>query len=169
MLQKNLYIYRNSITFAPRNNSNRPMTEQETIFSEKAASYLACFNEQCGQRGECLRWLVGQYAPADKIVCRCVNPHNEQVVAGSCPVFRDAKPLRMAVGMRGFYHDMPGWQERIIKNNLINKYTRTGYYRYHNGSKPIPPDVEDSIRNVCKENGWDKPLRFDDYQVSYRW
>ncbi|MCR5641819.1 MAG: DUF6078 family protein [Prevotella sp.] len=145
------------------------MTEQETIFSEKAASYLVCFNEQCGKHKQCLRWQVGQYVPQELVACKCINPNNEQVVAGSCPVFRIAKPTRMAVGMRGFYHDMPGWQERVIKNNLIDIYTRTGYYRYHNGSKPIPPDVEEKIRAVCQKQGWDKPLHFDGYVESYQW
>lgn len=145
------------------------MTEQESIFSEKAVSYLVCFNTQCGLHEKCLRWMVGQHVPSEPISRLSINPLNSQVVAGSCPVFRDSAPRHMPVGMTHFYYDMPGRLERAIKGALISRYSRTGYYRYHNGSRPITPEVEEEIRRTCNEHGWTQPLKFDSYVDDYQW
>ena len=152
-----------------KQNQSAKMKEQDTIFSEKAASYLVCFNEQCARHEQCLRWIVGQHVGGEQISRVSINPHNAQVKAGSCPVFRDARPVRVGIGMTGFYHDMPGWLEKSIKGALISRYSRTGYYRIQNGTRPVTPEMEEAIRTICQKNGWDTPLRFDSYKEDYLW
>ena len=64
---------------------------------------------------------------------------------------------------------MPGWKERVIKANLIRHLTRTGYYRYRNGSRPITPDVEQYIRQLLKAHGITQEPHFDGYIETYVW
>ena len=49
---------------------------------------------------------------------------------------------------------MPGRIERSIKNHLIHAYSRKRYYEYHNGTRPLTPDVERYVREVIKSYGW---------------
>lgn len=86
-----------------------------------------------------------------------------------CPSYRNDQPRRMPVGLTWLYHDMPGRQERVIKANLIRHLTRTGYYRYRNGSRPVTPDVEAYIRQLLKAHGITQEPHFDGYTEDYVW
>jgi len=66
-------------------------------------------------------------------------------------------------------HNISGWQERIIKGNLMRRFTHTGYYRYRNGSRPITPDVEAYIRQLLKGHGITQEPHFDGYVETYVW
>ncbi len=146
------------------------MTQQENPFGDKVATYLICLNERCARRDKCLRWVVGQHVTGEQPISRLfINPKNALVKEGKCPVFRSAKPLKMPLGMKSFYHDMPRWQEKSIKDALIERFSRTAYYRYHNGTKPITPEIEKEIRRTCKAKGWTKQIHFDGYIEDYQW
>ena len=86
-----------------------------------------------------------------------------------CPMFRKDEPVRMPTGLAAIYYNMPGRIERAIKNHLINVYSRKRYYEYHNGTRPMTPDVEQYIRQVIKNAGWTEEPRFLNYVEEYLW
>ena len=146
------------------------MNHLETLLQEKAKSgYLVCFHNCCQRHEQCLRWQVAQRTDPELRTRTVVNPLNRLVAEGNCPMFRDATPLRMPLGMLHFYLDMPGRLERRIKGSLISDLSRTNYYRYHSGHQPIPPDVERLIRDTCRSCGWNEEPRFDAYIDDYVW
>ena len=59
--------------------------------------------------------------------------------------------------------------QEVIKANLIRHLTRTGYYRYRNGSRPVTPDVEAYIRQLLKAHGITQEPHFDGYTEDYVW
>ena len=144
------------------------MENQEQLFREKAGKYLVCFNGECPLREQCLRWTVGHYVDPALRVVTSVNPHYALAGEG-CDLFRDNRPVTMPVGMTRFYLDMPGQMERSIKRRLIAHSCRATYYIYHRGDRPIPPDLLALIRQVCREEGWQGPLRFDGEVTDYVW
>lgn len=146
------------------------MEQKESLFTEKAKRYTVCFATNCPLQDQCLRWEVAQYVDPEEKVLTCINPNHKDVSKGQCPNYRNNQPLKMPQGMREhFYHEMPQYQARNIKNALILHYGRTNYYRYHSAKRPIPPDVLHVIQTVCQRYGWTQPLQFDTEVEDYRW
>ena len=143
--------------------------DKATLFREKAATYLCCFCDQCPCHANCLRWEVGQYIDPKLHVATCISPRYSKAQDGSCEYFRDNQPLTMPVGMKHFYHDMPGHTERAIKNTLIGHSCRATYYKYHRGDRPIHPAMLADIQSVCRMFGWTAPLHFDAEVTDYWW
>lgn len=144
--------------------------DKKTQFTQKAATYLCCFNDYCPRHTQCLRWEVGTYvAPATSIV-NCVNPRYQKAIDGQCDQFRDNQPITMPVGMKNrFYHDMPAHTAQAIKAALIAQNCRATYYKYHRGDLPIVPDYLALIKRVCLKEGWQQPLQFDSEVTDVVW
>ena len=131
---------------------------------------MVCYAEQCPIKGQCLRWKVGQEMPETTLFFHCVNPRYQDVATEHCPQFRNAEKVRMAKGMTHIFNDdMPGRVEKYVRKMLINRYCRTYYYEYRNGSRLMPPDFQEEVRRLFREAGWDKAVDFDGYVEDYEW
>ena len=40
---------------------------------------------------------------------------------------------------------------------------------YRNGSRLIPPALQEAIRNLFRDNGWTEEVQFDGYVEDYDW
>lgn len=147
---------------------NTPKTREE-IFAEKADNYPVCFSEKCPLREHCLHSILASYTPKDRIYITCVNLLNPQTQGEDCPQYRKDEPVRMPIGLSTIYYDMPSRIERAIKNHLINVYSRKRYYEYHNGTRPMTPDVERYVRQTIKNFGWPQEPNFAGYVEEYLW
>ena len=143
--------------------NSQDMSEKEELFREKAKKYVVCHSERCPLHEHCLRAILSHYAPEDCLVTNSINLNNPQMQTEQCPMYRSDEIRRMPVGLTWLCHDMPHWQERVIKGNLIRQFTRSGYYRLRNGSRPITPDVEQYIRQLLKAHGITQEPHFDGY------
>lgn len=144
--------------------------KQQEIFQAKAANYLVCFSERCPLHERCLRYDVGRAAAPSLRAVSAVSPNYRHAADGECDLFRDNTPRHMYVGMKQyFYHDMPAYMARNIRNRLIAQNCRATYYQYHNGRRPITPDYLALIGQVCQEEGWTGPLTFDGETEDYVW
>ncbi len=145
-------------------------TEQrEQLFREKARTYTVCYKADCEKRDSCLRWILNDYVPTNTTVKNCVNIRNPQIASGECPMYSDAKPRIMPAGLQTAYFDMPGRLERSIKKSLIDALTRKRYYEYHNGTRPMTPDIEQLVRQTFLDNGWTEEPKFQKYVEEYLW
>lgn len=144
---------------------------KEEVFTQKATrGYLVCYNDHCPLHQQCLRYDVGQYKPAKELSIRVVNPCYEHAGDGQCPLYRPNEVQRMPVGMKKFFYlDMPVRIARRVRNRLIDHNCRSTYYQYHNGKRPITPDLLAFIKQVCREEGWTQPLVFDGETEGYAW
>ena len=148
--------------------TNTPKSREE-IFRAKAETYQPCYSTTCPLREHCLHSILAAYVPNDKIYIPSVNLNNPKTQRPDCPVFRRDEPVRMPVGLAPLYYDMPGRMERAVKGHLIDVYSRTRYYQYHNGSRPIPPDVEAYIRQTLQNFGWPDEPHFAGYVEEFLW
>lgn len=135
--------------------------EKENRLAAMADRYIVCFHDECTRHEHCLRWLVGRHSPSENYMLNCISPIYRKAQEGVCDMHRPADPVTMPLGMVHFYDEMPGRLEVSVKGALISRYGRTRYYRYRNGQLPITPDVESTIRQVCQDQGWTTPLKFD--------
>lgn len=147
---------------------NTPKTREE-IFAEKADNYPVCFSETCPLREHCLHRILASYKPKDRIYITCVNLLNPQMQGEDCPQYRNDEPVRLPIGLSTIYYDMPSRIERAIKNHLINVYSRKRYYEYHNGTRPLTPDVERYVRQTIINYGWTQEPNFAGYVEEYLW
>lgn len=146
------------------------MNEKE-IFKEKAVSgYTVCFAAQCPLKDRCLRWKVGQQMPDTKSSYHCVNPHYQDVATEHCPLFRQSEKVQFAQGMMHIFNaDMPRRVEPYVRSNLIASHCKTYYYEYRNGERLISPAIQEEIRDLFREAGWNQEVHFDSYVEDYEW
>ena len=144
-------------------------TPREETFREKALTYTLCFSSQCPQRDHCLRVVLSRYASQEALTVKSVNLAHPDTQTQHCPMYRSDAPVRMPVGLCAVYHDMPRWMEKSVKNHLIDTYSRKRYYEYHNGVRPLTPDVEQRVRQTLKDFGWTEEPHFQGYVEEWLW
>ena len=59
--------------------------------------------------------------------------------------------------------------EPFVRNSLISRYCRTYYFEFRNGTRVIPPALQQEIRNLFLKIGWKEPVEFDSYEEDYEW
>lgn len=142
---------------------------REEIFTLKAAAYNVCYATACPLSRHCLRHILAGYVAADRLYVRSVNLSNPATQRDGCPMYRIDEPLRMPVGLAAVYHDMPSHIERAVKRQLIGAFSRKTYYEYHNGKRPMTPDVEEYVRQTLQAHGWTQEPAFAGYTDDYQW
>ena len=146
------------------------MTEQEIFRMKAEDGYAVCHAEHCPRKEHCLRWKVGQQLPDNMSTYHCVNLHFENVATEDCPLYRNAEKVMMAKGMtRIFIDEMPKRVEPFVRKKLIASHNRTYYFEYRNGSRLIPPSMQEEVRNLFREAGWNGDVSFDGYVEDYEW
>ena len=150
-------------------NQQETNDKRALLLESKARSYMLCLNSDCPRHENCLHCLATQYAPVEMISIRVINPRFREVMAGRCPEFRSAEPIRMPCGLTTIYHDMPGHMERGIKNAMIAALGRKRYYEYHGGKRPLDPATEALLRRLVASYGWTQDLQFNSYVEDYVW
>ena len=145
-----------------------PKTKEE-LFREKAKTYIVCHSTTCPLREHCLRSILSRYTPDNIHIVTSVNLNHPEMQCDACPSYRNDEPRRMPVGLKKLYFDMPSRIERPIKASLIATYSRKRYYEYHNGTRPITPDVEQHIRQTLLDFGWSQEPQFTSYTEDYVW
>ena len=147
------------------------MMKEQEIFKEKAVSgYTVCFAAQCPLKDRCLRWKVGQQMPDTKSSYHCVNPHYQGVATEHCPLFRQSEKVQFAQGMMHIFNaDMPRRVEPYVRSHFIASHCKTYYYEYRNGERLISPAIQEEIRELFREAGWNQEVHFDSYVEDYEW
>ena len=147
------------------------MMKEQEIFKEKAVSgYTVCFAAQCPLKDRCLRWKVGQQMPDTKSSYHCVNPHYQGVATEHCPLYRQSEKVQFAQGMMHIFNaDMPRRVEPYVRSHFIASHCKTYYYEYRNGERLISPAIQEEIRELFREAGWNQEVHFDSYVEDYEW
>ena len=149
-------------------NTNTTKTREE-IFAAKADSYPVCYSTACPLREHCLHSILAGYVPTDRLFVNSVNLQSPEVQHEGCPLYRNDEPIRMPVGLSAIYHNMPSRIEKAVKRHLIGVYSRKRYYEYHNGTRPLPPEVEAYVRRTLHHYGWTEEPTFSGYVEDYLW
>ena len=136
-------------------------------FREMAKNNAVCQSQNCPVKEHCLRSILMNYVPENYPVVTAVNLRNPMTQKADCPNYCSDEPVRMPLGFKQMYYDMPGRLERAIKNRLINLFSRRRYYDYHCGRRPVTPDVEQIVRQTLLDFGWQQQPVFDDYTEEY--
>ena len=143
---------------------------KELLIEKAKEGYTVCYVDECPLHTQCLRWQVGQHVPHTYSSYRCVNPHFKGVATTECPMYRNDQKVRFAKGMlRTFTSDMPKRLEPAVRQGVISLSNRTYYFEYRNGSRLIPPALQEDIRKLFRDNKWKEEVTFDSYVEDYDW
>ncbi len=143
---------------------------KELLIEKAKEGYTVCYVDECPLRTQCLRWQVGQHVPDTASTYRCVNPHFKGVATAECPMYRNDQKVRFAKGMLNtFTSDMPKRVEPAVRQGVISLTNRTYYFEYRNGSRLIPPALQEDIRKLFRANKWEEEVTFDSYVEDYDW
>ena len=142
---------------------------RETTFRTMATKGAICQSQVCPIREHCLRSILKDYVPERYPIVSAVNLGNPRMQREGCPQYCPDEPVRMPLGLKQMYYDMPHHLERSVKNRLISIYSRKRYYEYHNGKRPVTSDVEQTIRQTLLASGWQQEPVFDAYAEEYLW
>ena len=146
------------------------MTEQEIFAKEAVSGYAVCFAEHCPKKAQCLHWIIGGHLPDSVSTYYGINPRFQNVATECCPCFRSAEKVQFAKGMTGiFTDDMPRRVEKYVRQHLIARYNRTYFFEYRRGKFLIPPAMQEEIRGLFREAGWNGEVAFDGYVEDYYW
>ena len=130
---------------------------------------MTCHNDSCQQREHCRRWLGRVYEDPHPLVCQYVSMSNPAVGGPHCPMFRSDEKVRMAVGFTRLLSQLPRSQGNDLMAWMKAECHRTYAYEYRNGTRPIPPSLQQRIADRCRQLGWEQPVEFDRYYEEYEW
>ena len=147
--------------------SPKSLQERKDQFREMATKAAVCQSLSCPIKEHCLRSVLKDYVPENYFVVTDVNLRNPKVQSTDCPQYCPDEPVRMPLGLKRMYYDMPHHLERTIKNRLIYLFSRKRYYEYHNGKRSVTPDVEQLIRETLLAFEWQEEPVFDSYVEEY--
>ena len=146
------------------------MTDKELFIQQIERDYIVCHMADCPIGEQCLRLKVGKHIPSNRVFCVSVNPYHDNVATERCPLYRPASKVRCAKGMTQiFTDDMPKRVEQWVRAALIARYNRTYFFEYRNGTRLIPPAMQDEVRDLFRQAGWTGEVNFDGYVETYDW
>lgn len=142
---------------------------EAAVLREKAENYLVCFIDSCPLHPSCFRWVIGQHVDPQLTIRTAINPRNPLMGNESCPKYREMVRVKMMRGMTQLYHEMPGYMESGIRNELITHFGRKRYFQMRKGEVLINPDDQQFIGQVCQKHGWTAPLVYDGEEEEWLW
>ena len=77
--------------------------------------------------------------------------------------------FEISFGVLHFNADMPRRVEPYVRSHFIASHCKTYYYEYRNGERLISPAIQEEIRDLFREAGWNQEVHFDSYVEDYEW
>ena len=138
----------------------------EIDLQQVPAGYVYCFNEECPQHAECLRWIVGKQIDPELTFAPTVLPSVLQMER--CPHFRKAEALRMAWGFDKLFAEVKSKDESQLREAMKTYLGGNGTYsRYKLGRRLLTPQQQEHILALFRAKGYSEELAFDHYVTTY--
>lgn len=143
--------------------------ENEFNYQAVPYGYIHCFNTHCPKGEKCLHRLVAIHSTNQYPTLSVVNPNCIPDDADACPFYKSIQKIRVAWGVKSLLDDVPYKDATSIKNQLIQYFGRSLYYRFYRKEHSIDPEQQAYIRRVFRQKGITKELTFEYYTDEYRW
>lgn len=132
-------------------------------FSKVSPMTALCFNEQCGRKQECMRYMVGQQIPKDHE--RGLSIYPNALHEGSCKHFREFRVIEAAYGFGDIFANVATKHAPEMRRKMEHYLGGHGtYYRYKNGERPLSPEQQEWIRSLFESYGYDRNVEFCNYK-----
>lgn len=141
------------------------MDTKNIDFSTKPKNYKLCFNDKCLLAEKCLRRIAVTQLAESADLLQVVNhaKFNEK----NCKYFIDNEKVEIAYGMKVAFENILVSDVNKIRNELVEHFGQTGFYRRKNAVKQITPDEQEYIASVFAKFGY--TVSFDQIIESTFW
>jgi len=128
--------------------------------------YLVCFNKECPQCGECLRYAAGAEISKKRTMGLTVYPSALQ--DGKCRYYRTSEKVELAWGLNAMHAHIPHHLHATVRRKITAYLGSVGtYYRYHDGTRKLSPAQQEDIKKMLADMGCPVERPFDHYITSY--
>ena len=142
----------------------------EELVGQVPSNYGKCILEQCSASSKCLRQILYRNRVKSIKQLVIVDPALVSPEKGeSCAAFHDFSPVRLARGFQEALKTVPHGNVKLIKEELINYYSRSMFYYYRKGERTLSPKEQSHISEVLIRYGAKGPIVFDAYEEGYIW
>ena len=126
--------------------------------------YAVCFNEQCPQHQQCVRYAAGQAVAKSKTHGSCVYPTT--LKKGKCPMFQQLRTIRAAWGFRTLFADVQKKDYAKLRSEVIFYFSsESDFWRYNRGFYKLTPEQQQEILDIFRKHGYDPTKRnFQHYE-----
>lgn len=132
-------------------------------------NFAHCLNRQCKRADECLRSRAVSYIPAERKTVTIVNPIYADSAPEDCAYFKADQLLPFALGMTNLLAYIPHNDAVVIKQQMINYFGRSRFYRLWRKESLFSPDQQEYIRQLFLQRGLSETPVFDEYVQQYEW
>ncbi len=140
---------------------------EEIFYQNMPEHYLLCYNGECEQAANCLRWLAAQYGKPTDAVLQVINPRQNGGM--SCRYRKPKTVVTMAYGMLHTYDKVLAKDIDSLRGAIKDHFGNGSYYLRRNGKRPITPAEQQYISNIFRSHGYPDGAVFDRYVDEIEW
>ena len=143
------------------------MTQEELLKmmvtkEELPYNWCYCFNEDCQQKEECVRYLSRKYLKDTEITARTVLPKAWE--NRECAAFCQIQMVKVAWGFDSLFREVKMKDASTLRLNMREYLGSKGqYYRYKLGQCKLSPKQQKEVLKIFHEFGYDD-VKFDHYE-----
>ena len=126
--------------------------------------YAVCFNSQCPNHLQCVRYDAGQAVTSRAIYGPCIYPN--ALEGDQCPMFRQLRRIRSAWGFRPLFADVQQKDYDDLRFEVIHYFrSESDFWRYNRGYYKLTPEQQQDILDIFRRRGYDTENRlFQHYE-----
>lgn len=130
--------------------------------------FAHCFHCDCRKAGECLRYQITAFLPADLRNVTTVNPLYTPADEG-CSYFKSCAPLVYAEGMNRMLADLPYEKANAIKQRMLAHFGKTHFYRLKRKERYFTPEDQLVVKRIFQNAGIKEQPQYDAYIERFDW
>ena len=125
-------------------------------------SFAVCFLADCPLADKCLRRLVGENMPDNRLFGPAVYPSAR--TTDGCTMLQEEKKVCAAYGFSRLFADVKYNDLKKLRNEVYSLLGgRRNYYRYNSGEILVMPSMQEDIQNLFNKFGYSEKVVFDNY------
>lgn len=146
---------------------NHTLMKNEFDYLLLPRDFAHCLNDRCSRAGECLRRQAALHVPSERPAFTVVNPACIVADGEDCTYFKADTRHCFASGITHLLDNVPHNDAVAIKQQLINYFGRTHFYRLWRKERLFSPAQQEYVRNLFLQRGIEEPPVFDEYVERY--
>lgn len=138
-------------------------------YSSSPLHFVHCLNSHCLQADKCLRYQIALRMPPERSTVTIVNPAHTSATGENCLYFKADQLLLFARGMTHLLEHITYKDAIDIKQQMLNHFGRTLFYRFWRKERLINPSQQEYIQQLFYQKNISESPVFDEYIEQYEW
>lgn len=133
-------------------------------FRNVPKGYQLCFNNNCPQKDNCLRFMVGSNIPEHRGDWGPTIYPNVKINENGCRYYATGQIQRMAWGFNTLFEEVKSKHKQGLRMAIYQYLNgRSNFYRYQHGERLLNKEQQEWIIQLFQRSGYNENLKFDHY------